>query len=123
MTNSSAARAEERRADADQSIARTSSPGWYGREPATSEPLPRRALCIPPKDKPTSRRRGTSGKTSVACISYELRSPSTSTLAPDRTLWPKVPPRVRLQEACPSRVRILEMSTRYEWALFLHLVG
>ena len=62
--NSSLPRAEDRRADAPQSIMSTSSPGRYGLEPATSVPMPRRALCIAPKASPTSRRRGTSGKVS-----------------------------------------------------------
>ena len=38
--NSSAPRASESFADAAQSILSMSSPGWYGREPATSEPEP-----------------------------------------------------------------------------------
>ena len=40
--NSSVPRADDSRADAFQSIVSTSSPGRYGREPATSEPGPRR---------------------------------------------------------------------------------
>src|SRR4051812_39948305 len=55
-------RAAESRADAPQSIARTSSPGRYAREPITSKPRPRRALRIEPNASPISRRRGTSGK-------------------------------------------------------------
>jgi hypothetical protein len=53
--NSSVPRADESRADAFQSIASTSSPGWYGRDPATSDPCPRRALVSPPNERPTSR--------------------------------------------------------------------
>ena len=61
-------RAADRRADAFQSIASTSSPGRYGREPATSEPGPRRALRIAPNARPISRRRGASGNvTPRAC--------------------------------------------------------
>src|SRR5829696_5432692 len=62
--NSSVPCAAESFADAAQSIASTSSPGWYGRELATSDPLPRLALCALPKARPISRRRGTSGKLS-----------------------------------------------------------
>ena len=59
--NASSWRASESRADAAQSIACMSSPVWYGREPATSEPEPRRRLRIVPNERPTSRPRGTSG--------------------------------------------------------------
>src|SRR5919108_2652451 len=61
-TNSSPPRAVERRAEAAQSIESMSSPGRYGREPATSVPAPRRSDFIVPKDSPMTRRRGTSGK-------------------------------------------------------------
>jgi hypothetical protein len=64
--NSSSARAADRRADAAQSIQATWSPGRYSRELATSEPVPRRALRTPPKARPITRRRGTSGKTAWA---------------------------------------------------------
>ena len=60
--NASSWRASESRADAAQSIACMSSPVWYGREPATSDPEPRRRLRIVPNERPTSRPRGTSGK-------------------------------------------------------------
>src|SRR5215210_7475282 len=60
--NSSVPLAEDNRAEAAQSIVSTSSPGWYGRELATSVPVPRRALCTAPNARPISRRRGTSGK-------------------------------------------------------------
>ena len=40
--NSSRWRADESRAEAAQSIVWRLSPSWYGREPATSEPAPRR---------------------------------------------------------------------------------
>src|SRR5436190_20941509 len=63
VTNVSASRAAESRAEAAQSIDRTSSPGRYGREPATSEPSPRRALLVVPNARPISRRRTTSGNT------------------------------------------------------------
>src|SRR5918992_2430541 len=62
--NSSVSWAAESFAEAAQSIASTSSPGWYGRELATSDPLPRLALCALPKASPISGRRGTSGKLS-----------------------------------------------------------
>src|SRR5215207_1397336 len=62
--NSSVPWAAESLADAAQSMASKSSPGWYGRELATSDPLPRLALCALPKASPISRRRGTSGKLS-----------------------------------------------------------
>src|SRR5918992_4318908 len=62
--NSSVSCAAESFADAAQSIVSKSSPGWYGLELATSEPLPRLALCALPKASPISRRRGTSGKLS-----------------------------------------------------------
>ena len=62
--NSSVPYAEDSLAEAAQSIASKSSPGWYGRELATSEPFPRLALCALPKASPISRRRGTSGKLS-----------------------------------------------------------
>src|SRR5688572_28833352 len=65
-TNSSAPRAVERRAEAAQSIESMSSPGRYGREPATSVPAPRRRLLIVPNETPKTRRRGTSGKESRA---------------------------------------------------------
>ncbi len=65
--NSSVPRAEDSRADAFQSIVSTSSPGWYGRELATSEPIPRRTLLTAPKASPISLRRGTSGKVSSYC--------------------------------------------------------
>src|SRR5437879_1658841 len=61
--NSSVPRAADSRADAAQSIQPTSSPGWYSRVLAMSEPTPRRALRTPPKASPITRRRGTSGKT------------------------------------------------------------
>src|SRR3954453_9100386 len=64
--NSSVPVADERRAEAGQSIACTSSPGRERREPATSEPRPRRALCIAPNESPIRRRRGTSVKTEPA---------------------------------------------------------
>src|SRR5204862_4777600 len=51
------------RAVAAQSIARMSSPARYGRDPAMSEPVPRRALRMPPNESPISRRLGVSGKT------------------------------------------------------------
>src|SRR5436190_14453139 len=70
--NSSWSRAADRRADAFQSIVSTSSPGWYGREPAMSEPVPLRALCIAPNARPTRRRRGTSGN--VCSRSMERRT-------------------------------------------------
>ena len=60
------ARPDESLAEAAQSIESTSSPGRYGREPATSEPVPRRALCIAPNERPIRRRRGTSGNVSSA---------------------------------------------------------
>src|SRR5919108_1573536 len=60
--NSSVPWAAESFADAAQSIASTSSPGWYCRELATSDPLPRFALWALPKASPIRRRRGTSGK-------------------------------------------------------------
>src|SRR5438067_622940 len=59
--NTSLSRAAERRADDGQSIQAASSPIWYSREPATSEPVPRRALLTPPNAGPTTRRRGMSG--------------------------------------------------------------
>src|SRR5215218_2635128 len=59
--NSSTPRASESLADAAQSIAATSSPGTYGRDPATSDPRPRRTLRMPPNERPTIRRRWTSG--------------------------------------------------------------
>src|SRR5512144_994061 len=61
-TNSSEPRAVERRADAAQSMESMSSPGRYGRDPATSVPEPRRRLFIVPYESPITRRRGTSGK-------------------------------------------------------------
>jgi hypothetical protein len=61
--NSSVARAADKRADAAQSIVSTSSPGLYWREPATSDPVPRLELRIPPNERPISRRLGVSGKT------------------------------------------------------------
>ena len=54
-----------------QSIASTSSPAWYGRELATSEPGPRRALRSVPNARPISRRRGTSGKVSSYCAAVD----------------------------------------------------
>src|SRR4051812_12731028 len=63
--NSSLPRAAERRADAAQSIHATSSPARYSRVLAMSEPTPRRALRTPPKARPITRRRGTSGKTAA----------------------------------------------------------
>src|ERR671935_1239998 len=70
--NSSVERAVAQRADDAQSIARMSSPGKYGREPRMSEPRPRRPLCIAPKDRPISRRRGTSVKTESVCATRLL---------------------------------------------------
>src|SRR4249919_628231 len=61
-TNSSDPRAVDSLADAAQSIESMSSPGRYGREPATSVPAPRRRLFIVPNERPMTRRRGTSGK-------------------------------------------------------------
>ena len=63
--NSSSPRAAESFADAAQSIQATSSPGWYSRALATSDPIPRRALRTPPNASPITRRRGTSGKTAA----------------------------------------------------------
>src|SRR5947209_9737263 len=65
--NSSLPCAAESFADAAQSIASTSSPGWYGREPATSLPIPRRALCIAPNATPITRRRAVSGQVRSPC--------------------------------------------------------
>ena len=59
----------ERRAEAAQSIESMSSPGRYGREPATSVPAPRRRDFMVPKESPMTRRRGTSGN--------ERRAPGT----------------------------------------------
>jgi hypothetical protein len=56
--NSSSSRADERRADAFQSMERKWSPGLYGRELAASARPPRRMLVAPPEVVPTSRRRG-----------------------------------------------------------------
>jgi hypothetical protein len=51
-----------------------SSPGRYGREPAISDPVPRRALRMPPNESPISRRLGVSGKTtSVTGIGLDAR--------------------------------------------------
>jgi hypothetical protein len=61
--NESSSRDADIRAVAAQSIARMSSPGRYGREPAMSEPVPRRALRMPPNESPINRRLGVSGKT------------------------------------------------------------
>ncbi len=61
-TNSSLARAAERRAEDAQSMRCGSSPGTYVREPAMSDPEPRRAPCIEPNASPIRRRRETSGK-------------------------------------------------------------
>ena len=68
--------ASESRADAYQSIRFTSSPGWYGREPATSDPWPRRWLCRPPNASPSTRRRWMSGK--VAPVKRRRRRPALS---------------------------------------------
>src|SRR5262249_62367587 len=74
--NSSEPCADDRRADDAQSIERASSPGRYGREPATSEPIPRRTLVIPPNGSPANRRRGASGKvSSVEDKGYPLGGP------------------------------------------------
>src|SRR5512134_434543 len=83
--NSSVPCAADRRAEAAQSIASTSSPGWYGRELATSEPVPRRALCTAPNARPISRLRGTSGKVrSVAPLTRDVHD-----LAAERGLGPR----------------------------------
>src|SRR6188472_3579551 len=65
-TNSSLPFAVDNRADAAQSMASMSSPGRYGREPATSVPEPRLRLFIVPNESPITRRRGTSGNVSRA---------------------------------------------------------
>src|SRR5581483_1151289 len=72
--NSSEPRAAERRAEAAQSIQPTSSPGRYSRVLATSEPTPRRTLRTPPKASPTTRRRGTSGKTAATSAGARRRN-------------------------------------------------
>ena len=54
-TNSSLPFAVESRADAAQSMESMSSPGRYGREPATSVPEPRRRLRIVPNEMPMTR--------------------------------------------------------------------
>ncbi len=86
-TNSSDPRASESRADAYQSILSTSSPGWYGREPATSEPSPRRMLWSPPNGRPSTRRRGMSGNVAVTA---RPRGPA------------RPPARARLRAEAPS---------------------
>src|SRR5688572_3673059 len=65
-TNSSRPRAVERRADAAQSIEPMSSPGRYGRDPATSVPAPRRTLRAVRTGSPATRGGGTSGEESPA---------------------------------------------------------
>ena len=52
-----------------------SSPGWYGREPATSEPSPRRALCSAPNGKPSTRRRGISGNVVAVKHGHSAKGP------------------------------------------------
>src|SRR5262249_56727187 len=84
--NSSEPCADDRRADDAQSIERASSPGRYGREPATSEPIPRRTLVIPPNGSPANRRRGASGKvSSVEDKGYPLGG---ATGSPSETRYP-----------------------------------
>ena len=51
--NASSLRAAERRADAAQSMPRIASPRRYGRDPATSDPGPRRELGVAPNASPT----------------------------------------------------------------------
>src|SRR5919109_647619 len=93
--NSSVPRAEESLAEAAQSIVSTSSPGWYGRELATSDPVPRRTLCTAPKARPISRRRGTSGKVrSVASLTGDLHD-----LAAESGLRPRSQLEALLDEA------------------------
>src|SRR5687768_12565658 len=86
--NSSVSWADDSFAEAAQSIASKSSPGWYGRELATSEPLPRLALCALPKASPISRRRGTSGKMcSVGPLT--LRERHDLAVVAEGGLWPR----------------------------------
>src|SRR5579862_8223538 len=72
-TNSSPPLADESRADANQSIVETGSPGSYGREPITSVPWPRRRLGKSPNGRPLRRRLGTSGN--VRRSRADMRSP------------------------------------------------
>ena len=53
-TKVSSPRADESRAEANQSIVETGSPGTYGRVPATSDPRPRRVLGRSPNGVPLS---------------------------------------------------------------------
>src|SRR5919109_1181236 len=89
--NSSVPWAAESFADAAQSIASTSSPGWYCRELATSDPLPRFALWALPKASTIRRRRGTSGKLSSvgALMALTVRQWYDLAVAAERTLRPR----------------------------------
>src|SRR5215210_2308983 len=81
-------RAAESFADAAQSMLPMSSPGWYGLELATSDPRPRRALCMLPKARPIRRRCGTSGKVSSVGPDMLRREGDDFSVTSERRLGP-----------------------------------
>src|SRR5215210_5989899 len=86
--NSADSRAAESFADAAQSMLPMSSPGWYGLELATSDPRPRRALCMLPKASPIRRRCGTSGKVSSVGPDMLRREGDDLSVTSERRLGP-----------------------------------